>query len=149
MHIKKIATWIIILFAVVVIALFAIINVAGELLPSKKIAQRVYDADCDSLKNVVQYLSKFDTDWLITAEKPYGDTINDNNVVEALDQLFESGYLEIGKQGHTIYFLRWTRWKDFGAGLAYTIHREHNPKVDYIVNFERLSQDQWYYYETE
>lgn len=145
---KKIAIWTILLSAVAIIVLFTITNVVSEWLPSQKIAQNFYDSDCASLEIVVQYLSKSDTDWLITEEKPYGETIDNNHAVKALDQLFDDGYLEIGKQGDTIYFLRWTRWNDFGAGLAYTIHKEQNPKVDYIVNFEPLSQDQWYYYET-
>ena len=149
---KKITKLVIHISVLAIITLVTItlltISVMNELLPNKKTAQSYYNSAYDSLETVVQYLSKSDSDWLIKEEMPYWEKIGDNDVVEALDQLFNSGCLEIGKQGNTIYFLRWTRWKDFGAGLAFTIQGQ-DPHVDYIISFEPLSQNQWYYYETE
>jgi len=146
--ITKLAIGIFVLVIMLVIITLLTISAVNELLPNKKTAQSYYNSVRDSLEVIVQYLSESDADWLITEEKPYREKIDDSEVVEALDKLFNDGCLEIGKQGNTIYFLRWTRWKDFGAGLAYTVKDGVRPKVAYITGYEPLSQARWYYYET-
>lgn len=145
----KLAIGIFVLVIMLVIMTLLAISAVNELFPNKKAAQSYYNSVCDSLEMIVQYLSKSDTDWLITEKKLYREKIDDSEVVEALDKLFNDGCLEVGKQGDTIYFLRWTRWKDFGAGLAYTVRDGVLPDVDYIKGYEPLSQARWYYYETE
>ena len=146
---KGILISLLILLVVIPLLFLIVRSCAVSVVPGKNSAQHLYDSDRNALETVAQYLAESEEDWLISPEKSYGNQIDDVEVTEALDRLFDSGYQWVGKQGQTVYFHRWSLWKDFGAGLAYTVKDGVRPKVDYITGYEPLSQARWYYYETE
>ena len=59
------------------------------------------------------------------------------------------GYKGIGRDGNTIYFVRWTRLMDFGAGIAYSVNGKDEPELDFVTKLEPLSEDGWYFYEED
>ena len=119
--------------------------------PNAHKAELLISIDKDLLQVVVKYLASTDYDihihWITWPNTPI--EIEDEDTINAINKLFERRYVSISKRGNTIYFLRWTLWKDFGAGIAYSIDGETVHKIDYISHIESLSKDGWYYYESK
>ena len=78
---------------------------------------------------------------------PPGDYQNEE-LNQCLVKLHWRGYKIISRNGNTVAFTRWIRWKDFGAGLAYTFDETNPPSVEYLRELEGLSKNGWYYYES-
>lgn len=79
----------------------------------------------------------------------YSKLIKEEDVVLAFNYLFKNGYTEVGKQGNTIYFLKWTRGSNLGIGIIYLINNETQPELQYITKLEALSESGWYFYESD
>ena len=115
--------------------------------PNKKEAEMLLKTDEKLLKTVTTYLENSGYESM-SFNKTFADSqVEDEEVAKTINKLFNRGYDAIGLQGNTIYFLRWTRLKDFGAGLAYSINGTDEPQMEYLVKIEELSEEQWYYYE--
>lgn len=69
---------------------------------------------------------------------PYDD-IEDDAVKKAIKKIFFRKYDAISKDENSIEFFKWTRWKDFGAGISYSINGEDEPIIDYVTKLEPLS----------
>lgn len=70
----------------------------------------------------------------------------DENLINAIQNLFNNGYSVIMKSGNTIYFQQWTRFTDAGCGIAYSIDGSNNLDIQYLTQATALSCDGWYYY---
>lgn len=114
--------------------------------PDVNKAEKLLESDGELLETVVNYLKNSDENIYIHKYMPYDD-IEDEAVKKAIKKLFFRKYDAISKYGNTIEFLRWTRWKDFGAGIAYSINGEDKPVIEYVIKLEPLSKDHWYYFE--
>lgn len=142
------------IFAVSLILILLLIGIVWNLYifllpPSEKSAKIILNNDNDLLQSVAVYLEQSDCDSLYF-HKYIGrdsDTVDDE-ILKDVDELFKRGYKAVGKSGNTIFFLRWTRWRDFGAGIAYSIDNNSKPQIDYMVKLEKLHIDGWYYYES-
>ncbi len=118
-------------------------------LPNVENAEKILENDGELLKIVVKYLENSEEVEYIhkTALRDDKEAIEDEKVIEAINELFNRKYDAITKDENTICFQRWTRLKDFGAGVAYSINGVDEPKIDYVIKIEPLSKEQWYYYE--
>lgn len=73
--------------------------------------------------------------------------IPDDNVREIIKALIaDAKYSVIIKDGNTIWFQQWTRFTDAGAGLAYSPSETELNKIQYLTEYEPLSEVNWYYY---
>ncbi len=117
--------------------------------PDVNKAEKILDEDSKLIETVVDYLKNSDEDIYINKLTTYYDIdkIEDKEVVKAVEKLLAKGYDAIIKDGNTICFLRWTFWRDFGAGIAYSINGVDEPEIEYVKKLEPLSKDGWYYYE--
>lgn len=79
----------------------------------------------------------------------YSKLIKEEDVALAFNYLFKNGYTGVGKQGNTIYFLKWTRGSNLGIGIIYLINNENQPELQYITKLEALSESGWYFYESD
>lgn len=70
------------------------------------------------------------------------DTVRE--IVKAL--IADEKYSVIIKNGNTIWFQQWTRFTDAGAGLAYAPSETDLSKIQYLTEYEALSESNWYYY---
>ena len=113
----------------------------------KNKAEKVFNEDRELLETVTYYLESIDHENMYFYKTMPVDGIEDKSVSEAVVLLFNRGYDAIGKSGNTIFFLRWTRLKDFGAGFAYSINKKYKPTMEYLLKLEPLSVNGWYYYE--
>ena len=71
--------------------------------------------------------------------------IDDDAVISALQQLRNSGYKSIAKDGNTIAFWVWSRLSDVGCGIAYSIDGKEI-SVEYLTESAPLSEGGWYYF---
>lgn len=116
-------------------------------LPDKSNAEELLKSDYELLETVVEYLENSEEESIHIHKTHTNDGTEDEVANKAIDKLFDKGYDSVVKRGNTIHFLRWTRWKDYGAGLAYSINGEDEPEMEYLHNLESLSKEKWYFYE--
>lgn len=136
---------------IIVFALVGLWYVISLSVPSEQSAERMLKKDKELLDTVVTYIVNADRDisllaYNYEASSNYND-IRDENVKKAIKQLFDRNYSSINTEDGTVYFLRWTRVKDFGAGLAYTLDEKDTPQGYYLIKAYPLTQKCWYYYE--
>lgn len=150
-YIKKL--FILIIIIVLVIAVIGLIWYGIYCLtpPNKQKAEMVFKQDQHLLETIVSYLEVSDCKNLYIYKINTFDKskIKNEKVLDAIDRLLQKGYWSIEKSGNTIFFLRWTRGKDFGAGIAYSIDPNALPRIDYLVELEPLEMNQWYYCATQ
>jgi len=118
--------------------------------PDKDKAERYFKRDYKSLETIIYYMENSDRKSIRVHKTMSTYGIKDEEVVEAINRLFEKrGYDVISKNGNTIHFLRWTRFRDFGSGIAYSINGIDEPDLQYLTKLEPLSESNWYYYEED
>lgn len=148
---RKRNIYIILTAFIIVFALVGLWYVISLSIPGEKSAERILKKDKELLDTVVTYIVNADRDisllaYNYEASSDYND-IRDENVKRAIEQLFDRNYSSINTEDGTVYFLRWTRGKDFGAGLAYTLDEKDTPQGYYLIKASPLTQKCWYYYE--
>lgn len=73
--------------------------------------------------------------------------IQEETFLLAIDRLLGSGsYLQMGKEGNTVWLLQWTGVRDIGCGIAYSIDGITPPYIEYCTELIPISADGWYYY---
>ncbi len=127
----------------------ACVGVYTWIVPSYDHAETSFEVDYNLLNTVVAYFENRSENEYIHRNVRYYDEIDDEDVVDAIDNLFDRQYQAVGRTGNTIYFIKWIRTNGSNVGIAYTISAKEQPTVDRIVKFEKLSRDKWYYFETE
>ena len=79
----------------------------------------------------------------------YTKQIEDDVFEAAIKRLFNKGEIkEITRLENSVVFLKWTRGRDFGAGIVFS-ESHQKPVIFYQTIIEPLSEIGWYYYETE
>lgn len=71
--------------------------------------------------------------------------LEDEAIISALQQLRNSGYKSIDKDGNTIAFWVWSKFNDTGCGIAYSIDGKQI-SIEYLTESVPLSEDGWYYF---
>ncbi len=74
-------------------------------------------------------------------------SIQEPEIVYAIEELKNKGYSVIGKNGNTIFFQRSSNL-DSGLGIAYSINRKEL-QLEFLTKCEPLLEDGWYYYEED
>ena len=93
--------------------------------------------------------SDFKGGMMFTGANTRNVKIEDDAVVKALNRLFQKqGYREIGKNDNTIYFQKWAMFEE-NRGIAYSVHKEDKPAIEFLTELERLSENGWYYYKAD
>lgn len=110
-------------------------------------AELALKKDEELLERVVYLFSETDTH-LYFHRTFVNNTDESEALNKAVTKLFFRGYKIIYNRENTVIFTRWIRWKDFGAGLAYTFDKTRGPDIEYLVELEELSKEGWYYYES-
>ena len=135
---------------------------------SQEKVEKIFLNDFETLSIIVDYMKKskyteitIQSNDYIYDEGDYGtwfvhdDTedngkqkIKDKEIVDILDMLFkQKKYGVISKDGNTIWFQLWSN-RDQGRGIAYTLDG-NAPTLDYLTKFEKLKNENWYYYEED
>ena len=73
--------------------------------------------------------------------------IADDDIVNAMTLLRESGYSVISKHGGIVTFVYWSN-KDVGTGFAYSSDGSE-PRLQFQTYLEKLSTANWFYYEED
>lgn len=114
--------------------------------------QAIFERDKESLLLVTDYfINAGYTDLYINddCETALADLdkihINDAATISAFKQLRSKGYEFFSKKGNTISFGIWSRFRDVGCGIAYSIDGAEI-SVEYMAESAPLSEDGWYYY---
>jgi len=118
--------------------------------------ERIFMEDYELLSIVTQFLkspthegSSVTRDSLERGEMftatGYRIKILDDEILSVLKDLLNRGYSNIGTEGNTIWFLRWSML-DHGRGIARTIDGS-DPNLFFLTHFEPLSKPGWFYYE--
>ena len=75
--------------------------------------------------------------------------IEDEAVVNAIERLYKKrGYKTIGRDNNTIFFEKWA-FLEKNRGVAFSINGEDKPAVEFLTELMPLSEDGWYYYESD
>ena len=77
------------------------------------------------------------------------EDVKDEEVVSAISVLRSKGYRHISRIDNTIRVVCKSKFRDFNSGIAYSINGEDEPKLTYLTKIEPLSEDGWYYYESD
>ena len=121
--------------------------------PDQNKAEKVFQKDREDLETVVGYLERPDCEYISFDKSVKISAYRlDADVEEAIDRLFKKrGYDLIERRGNTVHFKRWSSWSRgyFGSGMAYSINKQDEPRIEYLTELEPLSEDGWYYYEEE
>lgn len=77
------------------------------------------------------------------------EKIEDEAVIDALNRLFrDRGYRLVGRDNDTIFFQKWAHFEK-ERGIAYLLNGEDKPVIEFMVKAEMLSEEGWFYYETD
>lgn len=127
--------------------------------PGLKDAKTLFSDNEDYFTIVADYLSSYDYDnigiWeadgtmsLLLSEHV---TIDDDEVNQAIKKLFHEGCYVITKsdENNCISFSFWSRFRDYGAGILYSIDGINVPTEYYLTKRESIGVDRWYYYEAD
>lgn len=119
-------------------------------------AAKYFDQDKEDILLITEYLASDTNDNIIFRKEgmfaaPSNlNKVNDRSVYQAIYRLLnDRDYHSISKFENTITFTIWTRFNDFGSGLAYSINVMDEPEIQYLTELEPLSEDGWYYYEED
>lgn len=118
--------------------------------PNKEKIEQYFNQDKEDIILIKNYFENYNASISINdlefKATNYKKIIQDKNVVSAMENLFEKrGYSEIGKTSSTIYFQKWTRGANASIGIAYD---NAEPSLEFLVRFESLLENGWYFYET-
>ena len=134
---------VVVVILLVIGGLWAII---GSLVSSAAQADRLLEEDGELLRKAVQRIEN--SEERVYFHRLYASAeTQDEELNRIVNQLFNSVYTIISRSDNSIVFTRWTRWKDFGAGLAYSLDEDNEPFVEYSKTVTPLSESQWYYFE--
>ncbi|MBP3392295.1 MAG: hypothetical protein J6L76_05865 [Clostridia bacterium] len=120
-------------------------------------ATQLYEYDKEDFRLIIDYfVASEDTKIFINKAsykkddmKVAGHKIEDKQVLQALKRCFAiKGYKKIGRNGNTIYFEKWS-FGERSRGLAYLIEEDADLWIEALVKSVPLSQNRWYYYETD
>ena len=77
--------------------------------------------------------------------------ISDSNADKAIKTLFSAGCYSITKnvEENCISFSIWRRFRDFYAGVHYSLDGVNAPTEQYLTKQESLGPDRWYYFEED
>ena len=153
---KKIAKQI---FVLLIACLFMCFVLCSCSKPKPEDGEECLSATIDNLTIVAEFFSDYEYDNIfvraddgtMTLLLKGEEKISDKTVVDAIKALYDDGFKTItkSKENNAIAFLRWTKFNDFGAGLAYSIDKTKEPSVTYQTELISLSEDGWYYYESD
>lgn len=149
----------------VLICVFSILAVVAIILfvrwyNSSARADKIFERDYDEIIQVVNYLNSLEDlhdphisvrDENGVLSHGYGDKmqIPDEDIKDTISLLFRKGYDYIGKDGNTIYFVRWTHYV-FGWDKGFALSIDGSGKIGLDIQFltvqEELSEPDWYYY---
>ena len=74
--------------------------------------------------------------------------IKNPQISNKIDILFDKkGYEGINKRDNTVYFQRWADLRQ-SIGIAYTTDGSI-PDIEYLTKYASLSEENWFYYETD
>lgn len=143
-------------FAVIVVALVSIISVLSgcSRVAFRESKEEIFSNDYDLLALVSDYLVELEHERVyITSTFLDGEIsvdgstywIDDEGIVHAIMLLEESGCTVIRKYDGIVTFLYWSTL-DASKGFAYSSNGI-NPQVDFQTHLEKLSMDNWFYYE--
>ena len=135
-------------------------------LPDENKIENTFNNDLELLETVVCYLENSGYESVYVHKTMFDYGIEDKEAVKAIKQIFRRGYDVVAKSDNIIYFLRWTRFKDFGSGFVFSVDGvEPNYGVDpknplygseasptqimFLTKLEPLSESNWYYYEED
>ena len=150
----------IVFIAAIVVCLFFIARSCQP--PGKGQAQEWMDDMQQDLNTVAQYLKEYPYPDILIDEEYQADgtmklllsepvAIENDEVVKAIDRLFAYGVTNIYKneKENTIQLVKYIRFRDFNAGLLYSLDGANEPTHQYLTKLEPLSQEGWYYYEAD
>lgn len=137
---------------VIIIVVCAIVKIIYLNIPGIKSADLILERDEEKLEKIIDYLQKNEISKFHIHSNNKTDIekeVDDEEVQKALKKLFDKGYEYIERDGNTVSFYIWILWKDFAAGIAYSIDGVREPKIPYEIKKEPLSKEQWYYFVAE
>ena len=163
--ITKNRKWLVVALIVIIVTCIIVIL---WIPPTQNKMEKIFGRDKTELTVVCEYLLLIDcdativydgTDCYVEKYKPNPSTNKldivkekvENEVVrDAIEKLFSRrGYDEIYKGEHTVIFRKWHRGPDWWGGIAYKINKENQLEIGYVTEFAPLSDDGWYYYESD
>ncbi|MFT3950868.1 MAG: hypothetical protein QM689_02735 [Oscillospiraceae bacterium] len=154
------------MFIVAIIVIAAVVGLACAFIysfapPDKSKTEKYFNHDVAEINLVKDYMSysgyleiyidkaTIKNDTMFTGVITNDVRIEDSEVVKAIKRLInQRGVNCISKDGNTIYFEKW-RLSDQSRGIAYSINKTDKPELQYLTKLEPLSEDGWYYYETD
>jgi hypothetical protein len=130
--------------------------------PTLDRTERDFQANRESLYIIVRYLTYSDYDNISICHNDIeGDNvkmftgletgyvpIDDNNIIEMIQLLFQHGFKGISKMEEGVSFLRWST-KDHGRGIVYSIDGSkptESSLLPFLTETEALTEDNWYFY---
>ena len=125
--------------------------------PDQEMATQLYEYDKADFRLIIDYFVASEDTKIFINKASYdnddmnvaGHKIEDKQVLQALKRCFAiKGYKAIGRNGNTIYFEKWS-FGERSRGLAYLIKADADLWIDALVESVPLSQNHWYYYETD
>lgn len=144
--------------ALVTIILFLTASLAP---PDKDKMENYLQRDRKDLITVADYFSKLEYNLInvdrsnvengiiFTGAKTGYQKIDDTEVLYSLRKLLTNrNYVMIGKDNNTVFFKKWNYFEK-DRGVAFSINKETVPSVEFLVKYEPLSEDGWYYYEAD
>jgi len=163
---KKVLIAILVLIAVTAVLYMAYIVVGGLFLGGAfrpainyERMEEIFDEDYELLIIVRDYLKNSTYEHIYIhstmdrremSVRGHRTEIEDIKTIEAIDALMNLGYSAMGKNGNTIYFLRWSV-RNAGRGIVYSIdgNEPTETNLQFLTGLEPLSVSNWYYYEED
>lgn len=118
--------------------------------PDIKKAQKAFLNDTDELNIIVNYLKDEESYVDISSDNGklysgYYKSIKDDDVLSAIDRLFDRGYKQIIKSDNQIYFIRWQRLNGDRFGLCFSVNNTSNMSSE-IFEFCEPIEDNWFFF---
>ena len=116
---------------------------------TKDEVQELFVEDYDKLSNVAKFIgaSQYDNVYIVEENDIADLSVSENEVVADIKWLIKNGYDVISKEKNTVYFQRWSNL-DAGRGVCYVVDDE-NPTIQFLTKYEKLSKENWFYYEED
>ena len=149
-----------------ILLIFFLSNTAGCISlqstpPDKEKMEEYFTQDKDDLIIIADYLISLDypSVWINKSRVKNGimftgaatreKKIEDKTVLESLKRILnDKNYIRLGKDEDTIFFEKWN-YIEKVRGFAFPINNEDSPCVEYLAKSEPLSENGWYYYESD
>ncbi|MBQ6701932.1 MAG: hypothetical protein IJN17_03155 [Clostridia bacterium] len=158
---KKCIKWMVLATVAVAVAVWVYnwYSTSSFVQPNKEKTEKFLQQDKEDLFVIFDYLSN--SEYLnITIDRDHLEKgimfadmeeqkIEDKTVIKALENLLDGRkYVSVGKSENTVFFEKW-RFGERARGIAVPVNKNLKPVVEFLVNYELLSKEGWYYYEAD